>query len=87
MARNRSVLVKDWPGYNPKHRILKGNVWYWEHKAMELSISINHTDAIKADMRENCIRWTLIVHTYINTYYTPPGSVTNKHIQRWQQDK
>ena len=30
MARNRTVIIKDWPVYNKKHRTLIGHILYWE---------------------------------------------------------
>ena len=29
MARNRKVIIKDWQGYNKKHRTLIGHILYW----------------------------------------------------------
>ena len=49
MARNRTVIIKDWPGYNKKHRILIGHILYWENQAKQLGMKIDETDALKAD--------------------------------------
>ena len=86
IARNRAVIVKDWPGYNKKHRTLIGHVLYWERQAREIGLRLENTDAFKADKWEKYYRVNLEsfankgppVHTQINIY--TDGSKTEEHV-------
>ena len=49
IARNKNVIIKDWPGYTKKHRTLIGHILYWERQAKQLGIKIENTDVLKAD--------------------------------------
>ena len=86
IARNRSVIIKDWPGYNKKHRTLIGHVLYWENQARQIGLRLEDTDALKADKWEKLYRVNLEsfvhtgppVHTQVNIY--TDGSKTEEHV-------
>ena len=86
MARNRWVIIKDWPGYNKKHRTLIGHVLYWEKQARQIGLRLEDTDALKADKWEKLYKVNLEsfihtgppVHTQVNIY--TDGSKTEEHV-------
>ena len=86
MARNRTVIIKDWPGCNKKHRTLIGHILYWEKQAKQLGLKIDDTDALKADKwkkhyKVNLDSFTQVgppIHNQINIY--TDGSKTDDHV-------
>ena len=75
MARNRTVIIKDWPGYNKKkHRTLIGHILCWEKQAKQLGLKLDDTDALKADRWEKHYKVNLEsfkqvgppIHTQVN---------------------
>ena len=86
MARNRSVIIKDWPGYNKKHRTLIGHIYYWEQQAKLLGLTIDDTDVLKADKWKKLYTVSLEsfrntgppIHLQINVY--TDGSKTDDHV-------
>ena len=86
IARNRAVIVKDWPGYNKKYRTLIGHILYWERQARDIGIRLEDTDAIKTEKWEKFYRVNLEsfvhtgppIHTQVNIY--TDGSKTEEHV-------
>lgn len=86
IARNRNIIVKDWPGFNKKHRTLKGHVPYWEQLAKQMEISLSSTDAIKIELWERSFRVNLesfksVTHpvlSQVNVF--TDGSETDEHV-------
>ena len=86
MARNRAVIINDWPGYNKKHRSLIGHVLYWENQSRQIGLRLEDTDALKADKWEKLYKVNLEsfvhvgppIHTQVNIY--TDGSKTKEHV-------
>lgn len=86
LARNRRVIVRDWPGFNSKFRTLIGHTLYWEKLAKDMRLDINDTDSIKLDIWEK--NFNVNTDSFDNTgppipsqvnIYTD-GSKTDEHV-------
>ena len=86
IARNRNIIDRDWPGYNKKHKTLKGHVLYWEQLAEQMGISPDSTDAIKTELWDRSFRVHLEsfknlshpVMTQVNVF--TDGSKIEQHV-------
>ena len=86
LARNRTIIVRDWAEHSKKYRILIEYIFYWEQLTKDLSIQIGSTDAIKSDLWKKYYSVNIDsfkntdppVHSQVNIY--TDGSKTDDHV-------
>ena len=86
IARNRLVMIRDWPGHNKKYRTLIGHTHFWEQKAKELRIKLDDSNSTKLThwVRHFTVNTDSFkdtgppIHSQVNIY--TDGSKTDEHV-------